>query len=148
MRKFQDKILDNKYNQGSVEFEIFNDFKIEESFRNDNYSNTEDLSQTQIDLQEKIYDYCTKNDYKKLLKTKLKKQDFETLQKLFYSFYKDDFDTIFFNELDLFVAFCDFFNLDTVEFFDKLLPGYKQKLVVFIDHKVDFLQQEKFYKIF
>lgn len=147
MRNFSDKILDNKYNQNDIQYEIFTDFKIDAGFNDLNYNKEADLSPDQLQLQEKLYNYIDTN-YKNMLKLKLKKQDFNVLQEIFYNFYKTELDRIYYNEYDLFKAFCSFFGLHSDDFFYKLLPGYKEKVLNQIDNNNHILQKEKFFKIF
>lgn len=149
MRKFHDKILDNKYNVNDIEFEYYGDkIEIDQSFQHDIHDRYDSFEYVKkIDLEQKLYDFTLKIN-NKLLKARFKNETLHSFIEHFYKFYNECGNDILYNDVDYVTVYCEFFKIDYRVFFNSLLPHTKINILKFLDDKYDVTNNDEFYNIF
>lgn len=147
-RKPNDKIFDNKFNSGEIEFEAFHAPEIDHSYSAqflDNYRNNydvfryEQLSEIILDLWEKSTWY---NKFGK--KRRIPK---EYLGEIFFCIRKDISDQTY-THIEIFTGIADFFNLNYKALYDMIAVSSKIELLKELDDKYNIFNKKHITKLF
>jgi len=139
----EDKIFNNKFNSGEVEYEVFGKISVKSEFA------TRDAHDEFIEnqLQEEIYDIFIASSYYDEF-SKSKKVSKSEAASIFYYFEERLPNTADISTLDKFINIAEFMSIPYEVLYNELAPVYKEKLLRELDNKYHIFSKRKIKRLF
>jgi hypothetical protein len=139
----EDKIFNNKFNTGEVEYEIFGKISVKPEFTSgDLYEDYNDKK-----LQEDIYNIFINSKYYDDY-SKTKKVPKSEVAEIYYYFDERLPDTAELTSVDKFISVAEFMNISYEVLYQELAPVYKEKLLRELDGKYGIFSKRKIKRLF
>jgi hypothetical protein len=142
-RRPGDKILDNSYNLGTVEFESYENFVIDPTFKDtvDDYTKYHDYKLYEI--LDNIIENSKWKEYKTINK-KISKFDISE----YFEYMRSNFKETTYSEIEIFITIADIVNINYKLFYDMIPNQYKTILLKELDKNYDIFKDIKSTKLF
>lgn len=143
-KKFN-KVFNNDYNTGNLDFEFFGDIRIKteisDIFTDGSYSDYE-----RSELRDELYEIFKESDfYEKYSKIKkVSKNDMQTI----YYYFVGRITPNKYTNIQIFTEVCEFMKLDYKEMFQKIMPIEKQKIISELDREFDVVDKKNIKRLF
>jgi hypothetical protein len=139
----EDKIFNNRYNTGEVEYEVFGQIKVHSSFLPKDVFDEYDDNEIQNDLYEV---FVNADFYKEYVKNKKVLRGDVT--KIYYYF-----DTNLKNSKNLspvtkFIAIADFMSIPYELLYEEMPPTYKEEILKELDQKYNIFAKRNIHRLF
>ena len=147
-RKPNDKIFDNNYNKGELEYEQFRPVEIDKSYsvaRMDEYNNSFDYHQS-VRLQRKFHVLFRKSEWYSVFKKTKQIPKFEIMEA--YSYFYKKLKNLTTSDCDIFIVFSDYLSLNYKVFYELLPYQYKANILKELDDKYNIGEIQKVGRLF
>lgn len=142
-RNNNDKILDNSYNLGTIEFEHFGNFALDDSYK----SNQSDYDKFRDEkLYELLNDIITNSKWNKYKDKKFKISKYDYSE--YFEFMRTRFNDTTYSEIEIFIKIIELVSTDYKQFYDMIPNNYKIILLKELDKSYDLKNKLKTTKLF
>jgi len=139
----EDKIFNNKFNTGDVEYEVFGKISVKGDF----VSRDAHDEYVEEKLQEDLYDiFINSNYYEEFSKNK--KVSKSEAANIYYYFDERLPDNEDISTIDKFINIAEFMNIPYEVLYNDLAPVYKEKLLKELDSKYQIFSKRKINRLF
>jgi len=139
----EDKIFNNRFNTGEVEYEVFGKISIKPEFASgDAYDEYNDKK-----LQEDIYEIFINSKYHEDY-SKNKKVPKSEVAEIYYYFDEKLPESTEITPVDKFIAIAEFMSISYEVLYNELAPVYKEKLLRELDNKYAIFTKRKIKRLF
>lgn len=139
----EDKIFNNRYNAGEIEYEVFGKLQIHDKFM------PRDTFEEYMDnrLQEEIYELFIISEFYEMYSQnkKVSKSDISRVYYYFDGLIKNSKDI---SPIEKFIAVADFMNISYDSLYDELAPVYKEAILKELDNKYKIFNRRKIKRLF
>jgi hypothetical protein len=142
-RRPGDKILDNSYNSGTVEFESYNNFAIDPIFKDTTDDYTKYHNYKLYEILNDIIENSKWKEYKTINK-KISKFDISE----YFEYMRSNFKETIYSEIEIFITMADIVNVNYKLFYDMIPNQYKTILLKELDKNYDIFKDIKSTKLF
>jgi len=142
-RRPGDKILDNSYNSGTIEFENYNNFAIDPAFKDtiDDYSKYHNYK-----LYEILNNIIENSKWKEYKTTNKKISKFDISE--YFEYMRSNFKETIYSEIEIFITMADIVNVNYKLFYDMIPNQYKAILLKELDKNYNIFKNIKSTKLF
>ena len=144
----RDKIFNNDFNTGNLEFEEYGPPKVDQDFIDQHMDNYYDSNNyhANIEIMKRLDDFFTGSEIGKSIgmKRKIPKQ---IIPKLYISL-KDCFKEGELTESEFFTVLAEYFNMSYEVFYENIPAIYRESIVRELDIKYDVLKRKRQHKLF
>jgi hypothetical protein len=139
----EDKIFNNRYNTGEIEYEVFGKIQVHEKFL------PRDVFEEYTDnkLQDELYDIFTKSDFYEEY-SKNKKVVRSDVSRVYYHFDDNLQNTKSISPVEKFIAIAEFMSIPYEQLYEELAPVYKEALLRELDEKYKIFTKRKIKRLF
>lgn len=139
----EDKIFNNKFNTGEIEYEVFGKISLKGS--NSDGDSYEEYNEKK--LQEEIYDiFINSKYYEEYIKNK--KVPKSEVSEIYYYFDDRIPQTDEVTAVEKFINIAEFMSISYEVLYQELAPVYKEKLLRELDNKYDIFTKRKIKRLF
>lgn len=139
----EDKIFNNRFNAGDVEYEVFGKISIKSEFSSGNaYDEYNDKN-----LQDEIYEIFINSKYYEEY-SKNKKVPKNEVAEIYYYFDEKLPASAEITPVDKFIAIAEFMSISYDVLYNELAPVYKEKLLRELDSKYSIFSKRKIKRLF
>jgi len=144
-KKKTNKVFDNDYNTGNLDFEFFGEIsvksEISEKFTDGSYTEYE-----RKELRTELYDIFIEADFYKKYSVikKVPKNDMQTI----YYYFASRITQNKYSSVQTFTEIADFMKLDYKAMFQKLMPIEKQLIIAELDKDFDIIEKKNIKRLF
>jgi len=139
----EDKIFNNRFNAGDIEYEAFGKIQIHDKFI------PKDTFDEYVDnrLQEEIYELFIVSEFYELY-SQNKKVSKGDISKIYYYFDSGLTASKDIPAMEKFIAIADFMNISYDNLYEELAPVYKEALLKELDNKYKIFKRKKIKRLF
>ncbi len=139
----EDKIFNNRYNAGEIEYEVFGKIQIHDKFL------PKDTFEEYVDnrLQEEIYELFIVSDFYQIY-SQSKKVSKGDISRVYYYFDAGLKNTKDIPAIEKFIAVADFMNISYDSLYEELAPVYKEAILKELDNKYQIFNRKKIKRLF
>jgi hypothetical protein len=143
MNKKEDKIFNNRYNTGDVNYEVFGKIQVHEKFL------PKDVFEEYMSssLQEELYIIFVKADFYEEY-SKNKKVVRGDVSKIYYYFDENLLNTSDIPAIEKFIAIAEFMSIPYEVLYEELAPVYKESLLRELDEKYKIFKKKGIKRLF
>lgn len=145
----ENKILNNKFNTGEIEFEFFGKMKIDDDWK-EKYENNHYRSRDYYEdkkLQENLYEIFKNAPFYEKYK-KIKKVKKDEILTIFNYFIERIEEPERYGAIDKFLSIATFMNMNFKILYKELSSTYKQQILKEFDEKYDIFKAKKLKRLF
>jgi hypothetical protein len=139
----EDKIFNNKFNSGDLEYEVFGKINIMEDFTSPDAFDEYNENKMQHDIYNIFISSRYYDEYHKP-----KKVPRSEVAEIFYYFESRLPESSEITSVDKFICVADFMNISYDVLYQELAPVYKEKLLRELDHKYAIFTKRKIKRLF
>ena len=139
----EDKIFNNKFNTGEVEYEVFGKITVKNEFSSGDLYEDYNESKLQEDIYKIFIESKYYGDY-----TKNKKVPKSEVAEIYYYFDERLPDTAELTAVDKFINIAEFMSISYEVLYQELAPVYKEKLLRELDNKYSIFSKRKIKRLF
>ena len=139
----EDKIFNNRYNTGEIEYEVFGKIQVHEKFL------PQDIFQEYVNnkLQDELYEiFVTADFYEEYSKNK--KVVRSDVARVYYYFDNNLENTKEISSIEKFIAIAEFMSIPYEQLYEELAPVYKEALLRELDEKYKIFSKRKIKRLF
>ena len=146
--KSRDKIFENDYNTGNLDFEEYNLPKVDAFYAESNLSDTYDSYEyaKKLQLEELVDEYFKETEHGKVLVNK-KKLPKQVLAQVFVSI-REQFTDNDFTGSEIFTTIADYFGMNYEILYNNIPAIYKEEIVKELDEKYGLLKKKGLKRLF
>jgi hypothetical protein len=139
----EDKIFNNRYNTGEIEYEVFGKIQVHDKFLPkdvfEEYTNSK--------LQDELYEIFANSDFYEEY-SKNKKVVRSDVSRVYYYFDDNLENTKSISPIEKFIAIADFMSIPYEQLYEELAPVYKEVLLRELDDKYKIFTKRKIKRLF
>lgn len=139
----EDKIFNNRYNTGDIEYEVFGKIQVHEKFLPrdvfEEYANTK--------LQDELYEIFVKAEFYEEY-SKNKKVVRSDVSRVYYYFDDNLQNTKAISPIEKFISIAEFMSIPYEQLYEELAPSYKEALLRELDRKYKIFSKRKIKRLF
>ena len=139
----EDKIFNNRYNTGEIEYEVFGKIQVHEKFL------PQDIFQEYVNnkLQDELYEiFVTADFYEEYSKNK--KVVRSDVARVYYYFDNNLENTKEISSIEMFIAIAEFMSISYEQLYEELAPVYKEVLLRELDEKYKIFSKRNIKRLF
>ena len=139
----EDKIFNNRYNTGEIEYELFGKIQVHEKFL------PQDIFQEYVNnkLQDELYEiFVTADFYEEYSKNK--KVVRSDVARVYYYFDNNLENTKEISSIEKFIAIAEFMSISYEQLYEELAPVYKEVLLRELDEKYKIFSKRNIKRLF
>lgn len=139
----EDKIFNNRYNTGEIEYEVFGKIQVHEKFL------PQDIFQEYVNnkLQDELYEiFVTADFYEEYSKNK--KVVRSDVARVYYYFDNNLENTKEISSIEKFIAIAEFMSISYEQLYEELAPVYKEVLLRELDEKYKIFSKRNIKRLF
>jgi hypothetical protein len=139
----EDKIFNNRYNTGEIEYEVFGKIQVHEKFL------PRDVFEEYLDnkLQDELYEIFVGAEFYEDY-SKNKKVVRSDVSKVYYYFDDNLKNTKAISPIEKFIAIAEFMSIPYEQLYEELAPVYKEALLRELDEKYKIFSKRKIKRLF
>jgi hypothetical protein len=145
---YRDKIFNNDYNVGNVEYELFDIPKVDQFYADSNLENCYDSFEysRKMNLEQLVDSHFKNTIYGKMFAYK-KKIPKQLLSQVFTSV-RDQFNNSDYTGSEIFIGIAEYFGINYEVLYENIPSVYREELVRELDEKYSMLKKKRIRKLF